>query len=164
MYYDLNINIPLTNLLDDRKIYDVDFTSDVVFSLKENKVVYNVDGSFNKIKIDENIFVNVSMKDLKTEMKNNLKGMIGNCYTLIESGQKIYIGKDLLGEYTYSKYTKSLNNTGKLIKGNLIVNLKDIINNCNRKQFSKNRKTKHKIDGKYGFYKYTIKFSFKLKK
>ena len=47
------------------------------------------------------------LKGVKTgvhqAIADNIADHIGDYYTLIESGQKVYIGDDLPGEYTYSK-------------------------------------------------------------
>ena len=42
---------------------------------------------------------------------NEIAKNIGKYYYIIESGQKVYIGKDLPSEYTQSIYTKRLNKT-----------------------------------------------------
>ena len=137
----------------------------IKFILYEKKIiVYNNDGSFNRVRISENIFVDIFNKQLLNETKNKLSKKIGESYTLIESGQKINIDKDFTEEYIYSKSAISLTTNRKIIKFKIIENLKEIIENSHSRLYSNDKKEKHKIDAKYGFYKYKINFSIIINK
>ena len=124
------------------------------------KVIYNNDGSFNRVKIIENIFQKNSDKSITNIIKQYLINHIGEYFTIIESGQKIYLGEDLPFEYTFSKSSQNLSLANKLAKGRAISGLKGIIENASNKKFSNDKKRKHIKDAKYGFYKYNTKFSF----
>lgn len=112
--------------------------------------------------IEDNI-----MKENKGEpthqfIANYIAEHIGEMYTIIESGQKVYIGKDLPGEYTQSGYTKTiLKNNTKILKAKnrAAANLGEMI------EISANRrweKTKHpnSKDAQYGMYRYDTRFGF----
>ena len=123
---------------------------------------YNNDGTLNSIKINENIFENTQGKSIKKTIKEYLTKHIGEYYNIIESGQKVYLGEDLPNEYAYSEYSKKLPTNKLLAKGRAVTNLQEIIENATNRQWEKNKKAKHNIDAKYGFYKYDTKFSFDI--
>lgn len=126
----------------------------------KHNVIYNEDGSFNRVKINANIFENNGGKSINQTIHDYIKEHIGEMYTIIESGQKVYLGEDLPGEYTYSKSAQSLPTTNKLAKGRAASNFKEIVENVNNRKWEKSEKAKHKKDAKYGFYKYDTTFSF----
>lgn len=123
-------------------------------------VIYNEDGSFNRVKIDDNIFENNKQKSINNTIKDYLEDHINEYANIIESGQKVYLGKDLPSEYAFSKSSQSLPLPNKLAKGRASSGLKEIIENASNRIYEKNQKIKHNIDAKYGFYKYDTKFSF----
>lgn len=125
--------------------------------------IYNNEGTINRIKINEDIFNNNNGKSINQTIKEYLEQHIGEVYTIIESGQKIYLGEDLPGEYAYSKSAQSLPTAQKLAKGRASSNLKEIIENATNRRWQKNKKEEHKIDAKYGFYRYDTNFSFEYK-
>lgn len=126
-------------------------------------VVYNKDGSFNRVKIDDNIFENNDNKSITKTIKDYLTKHIGEYADIIESGQRVYLGEDLPGEYAFSQSAQGLTLAQKMAKGRATTGLKEIINNATNRKYSKNKKEKHNVDAKYGFYKYDTKFSFKVK-
>lgn len=123
-------------------------------------VIYNKDGSFNRVKINDNIFENTNNKSISKTIYNYLTEHINEYADIIESGQRVYLGKDLPGEYTYSKSAQSLPLPQKMAKGRAVTELKEIINNATNREYSNYKKQKHVNDAKYGFYKYDTKFSF----
>ena len=134
-------------------------------NLDENthfSVIYNNDGSFNRVKITDNIFENNNNKSITRTIKDYLTEHIGEYADIIESGQRVYLGEDLPGEYAFSKSTRGLTLAQKMAKGRATTGLKEIINNATNRKYSNYKKTKHIIDAKYGFYKYDTKFSFEL--
>lgn len=165
MYYDLTDGLSFVSKLPKNNYDSYEFVFDFKFSLYEEKdIVYNNDGKFNRVRISENIFVNVCKDELNKTMMSILNKKIGTYIKHIESGQKIYIGEDLPGEYTYSRSSQSLTIYKKYIKAIIINNLEDIIKHCYNRDYEPNHKNRHIVDGKYGFYRYKIKFSVKLDK
>lgn len=85
---------------------------------------------------------------------------IGEAYTILESGQKVYIGKDLPNEYTQSQYTKRILQTGKLTaKNKAVSNLGEMIEIASNRRWEKTRHTENK-DAPYGMYRYDTTFAF----
>ena len=122
--------------------------------------VYNNDGTVNRIRINDNVFEGSKEKSISKTIKDYLTKHIGEVYTIIESGQKVYLGKDLPNEYAHSEYTKKLPLNKKLAKGRAVTNLNEIIESATNRTWESNKKEKHKFDAKYGFYKYNTTFSF----
>ncbi len=89
---------------------------------------------------------------------------IGEIYTIIESGQKVYVGKELPQEYTQSKYTQAiLKNTPGIAraKNRASANLGEMIEIATNRRWEKAKHT-HNKDAKYGIYKYDTKFGFPI--
>ncbi len=163
MYYDKTNELSFVSKLPKNNYYSYEFIFDFKFSLCEEKdIIYNNDGTFNRVRISENIFVNISKDELNKNMISFLNKKIGTYITHIESGQKIYIGEDLPGEYTYSRSSQSLTIYKKYIKAIIINYLDDIIKYSYNRNYEANYKIKHLIDAKFGFYRYKIKFSINL--
>lgn len=129
-------------------------------SNESHEVVYKENGSFDRVKIKENIFENNNGKSITRTIKDYLVEHIGEYADIIESGQRVYLGEELPGEYAHSKSMQSLPIAQKLAKGRVLPGIKEIINNATNRQYEANRKTKHNTDAKYGFYRYDTKFSF----
>lgn len=128
-------------------------------NLNESIEVYNCDGSFNRLKIDDDNYEDLSIYDAQQKAKNNIKKQRGNKYKNIETSNNIYIDYKLQGEYIYSKYTKRRPNDIKYVKCILSDYIEELFLNAKNKTYEANRKSKHKIDAKYGFYEYNVKFS-----
>mgnify|MGYP004646664969 FL=1 len=111
--------------------------------------------------VTDNIFDGHSGEKSVDVIYKYLKGHIGEVYSLIESGQKVYIGKDLPGEYTRSKYTQHSSKQIKNIKNQAAQNLGEMVEIAANRRWEKNKKKKHEHDAKYGFYKYRTRFAIK---
>gem|GEM_PF-2642646 len=74
---------------------------DVKFSIKKDAKGNNV------VVIDESV-INANTPNVRKAIANEIKTHIGEYYRIAESGYKIYLGKDLPGEYTRSKSAASL--------------------------------------------------------
>ncbi len=96
---------------------------------------------------------------------NYLASHIGEVYTIIQSGQKVYLGKDLPGEYTQSKYTQKILRIPSLIhaKNRAVSNLGEMIEIATKRRWTKD-KGSGKKDARYGVYKYKTTFAFPVYK
>ena len=131
---------------------------DVLFhtrSVNGNEVVW----------IEENILKENKGQPVHQFIADFIAEHIGDVYTLIESGQKVYIGEDLPGEYTQSKYTqKVLQKSPNTIKAKnkAAANIKEIIEIATNRRWEKTEHTDNK-DAKYGMYRYDTRFGFPVK-
>lgn len=106
----------------------------------------------------------LSNKDLRDHKKiaEYIGQHIGEAYTVIESGQRVYIGEDLPSEYTQSEYTKRLlkNNPATLKAKNRASDaLGDMIEIASGRRWEKTKHT-HTKDAKFGMYRYNSWFAF----
>lgn len=93
------------------------------------------------------------------EVRAYLKEYIGDFYRIASTGDVIYIGADLPGEYSGSKYTHSIKGTNAKAKANAAQGLPEIIETASGKHFRENQEYKHKRDAKNGWYRYDAKFA-----
>lgn len=87
---------------------------------------------------------------------------IGEVYTIIESGQSVYIGKDLPAEYTQSKYTSYLrkeNLSALRAKNKAVSGFGELIETATNRRWEKTKHPQSK-DAKYGMYRYDSTFAF----
>ena len=90
---------------------------------------------------------------------------IGEAYTIIESGSKVYLGESLPGEYTQSEYTKQiLKNVPPILKAKnkAIGKLGEMIEIATNRRWEKAKHADNK-DAEYGIYRYSTAFAFPVK-
>ena len=90
---------------------------------------------------------------------------IGEAYTIIESGSKVYLGESLPGEYTQSEYTKQiLKNVPQILKAKnkAIGKLGEMIEIATNRRWEKAKHADNK-DAEYGIYRYSTAFAFPVK-
>ena len=122
-----------------------------------------VDGK-NVVWIENSSLTNKELNNHKA-VADFIAQHIGEVYTIIESGQKVYIGPDLPGEYTQSRYTSYLRNTdraGFRAKRKAIDGLGELIETATNRRWEQTRHTQSK-DAKYGMYRYDSTFAFPVK-
>ncbi len=93
------------------------------------------------------------------EVKEYLKGFVGQNYTIASSSDVIYIGSDLPDEYTSSEYTYGLKGAVAKAKANATQGLGELIEIATNGMHTDNRKEKHQIDAANGWYKYDSCFA-----
>ncbi|MBR5515444.1 MAG: hypothetical protein IKU52_04500 [Clostridia bacterium] len=149
---------PLHILL--QRIQNVNTSSNISNDIV-NQIVVLPDGT-PVVWIEDNIFKGKKGSDAKI-VADYLKNNIGKVYTILESGQCVYLGKDLPGEYTYSEYSKKLQNSRSLLKAKnkAASGLGEMIEIATNRRWEPTDHT-HNKDAKYGVYKYDTKFAFPI--
>ena len=109
----------------------------------------------------------LSLKDLTNYKKvaAYIANHIGEAHTILESGNKVYIGESLPNEYTQSEYTKSLlkNNQPVLrAKKKAIGSFGEMIEIATNRRWERAKHAENK-DAKYGIYRYSTAFAFPVK-
>ena len=109
----------------------------------------------------------LSLKDLTNYKKvaAYIAEHVGEAYTIIESGYKVYIGEDMPREYTQSKYTTAIlkNNQPVLrAKKKAIGSFGEMIEIATNRRWEKAKHSTNK-DAKYGVYRYSTAFAFPVK-
>ena len=121
---------------------------DVVTDLDGNKIVFIHDIRFKGKR-------SIEWKDVE----DYLKVFVGEVYTIEDTKDMVYIGKDLPGEYAHSVYTKKLKGTNAKAKANATQGLSEIIEIATDQRFKENLKDKHRKDAKLGWYRYDSRFA-----
>ena len=93
------------------------------------------------------------------EVETYLKEYIGDCYEILETSEKVYIGREFPSEFSHSKDTKQLKGTNAKAKANATQGLPEMIEIATNKAHKENFKEKHKRDAKYGWYRYDSRFA-----
>ena len=93
------------------------------------------------------------------EVEKYLKKFIGESYTIEDSDDVVFIGKDLPDEYAHSNYTQILKGTNAKAKANAAQGLPQLIEVAKGKSYKENYKEKHNNDAKYGWHRYNSKFA-----
>lgn len=88
---------------------------------------------------------------------------MGDFYTIVSTGDGIYIESDLPKEYSGSKYTNSLMGTNAKAKAKATSGVPKMIEIAVGKHFRQNHEDKHKRDAKYGWYGYKKETSKPIK-
>lgn len=109
----------------------------------------------------------LSLKDLTNYKKvaAYIANHIGEVYTILESGSKVYIGENLPSEYTQSEYTRALlRKSPKTLtaKNKAIGSFGEMIEIATNRRWEKTKHTANK-DAKYGVYRYSTAFAFPVK-
>ncbi|MEE1186365.1 MAG: hypothetical protein UHN02_03195, partial [Acutalibacteraceae bacterium] len=123
----------------------------------------NVNGN-QVVWIEQNILKENKGLPIHQFIANFIAEHIGEVYTIIESGQKVYIGEDLPSEYTQSKYTKKLlRNNPNIIKAKnkASANLGEMIEIATNRRWEKTKHIENK-DAKYGMYRYDTRFGLPI--
>lgn len=107
----------------------------------------------------ENTMTNAQLND-RQAIADYIAQHIGEMYTIIESGQRVYIGDDLPAEYTRSRYTQSIIKSQKSkAKNKAVSNLGEMIEIATNRRWEQTKHA-HNKDAAYGMYRYDTTFAF----
>lgn len=88
-----------------------------------------------------------------------LKEYVGTNYTIAKTSEEIYIGGEFPDEYSNSNDTIRLNGTAAKAKANAVQGIPKLIEVAGNKRFQENFKSRHSMDAKNGWYRYTSNFA-----
>lgn len=88
-----------------------------------------------------------------------LKKYIGENRTIIDTSDIVYIGSEFPDEFCHSKDTKTLRGANLYAKANSSAVINEMIEIATNKIFAENYNKKHRIDAKYGWYRYDTRFA-----
>ena len=146
-----------TNMIGNFEItYITDYNS---YLMEEASAVFNEDGTFNRLRIEEEEYRSLEVKDAQKRAKEHIKEQKGISYKNILTSNTILIDDKTANEYIYSCYTRWSKTDMKYVKCILANYIKELFMNASSKSYEANQKNKHNFDAKYGFYKYGVKFS-----
>ena len=128
---------------------------------KENgrnvSVIQDTNGN-NIVVINDIIFKGKNSIQWK-EVEEYLRRYIGEFYTIADTNEIVYIGRDLPDEYVHSEYTYTLKGSNAKAKANAAQGIPELIETATGMSFKPNSKVKHNKDAKYGWYRYESRFA-----
>lgn len=93
------------------------------------------------------------------DVKQYLKGYVGDYYEIEENAERIFIGGDLPEEYTESESRKSLMGANAKAKANAATAIPELIQIASNPAYEENRKEKHGKAAVHGWYRYDVRFA-----
>ncbi len=120
-------------------------------------IIENLEG--NKIVMIHDIRFRGKRQINWDDVEQYLKEYVGNCYEIIESADKVYIGSDFPSEFSGSNDTARLKGTLAKAKANATQGIPEMIQIAENERYQNNMKEKHKKDVKQGWYRYTVNFA-----
>ncbi len=92
-------------------------------------------------------------------IEDYLKQYIGTCFEILETSERVYIGKDFPDEYSGSEYTSHLWKGKKFAKANAAQGIPELIRIAAPSGKVVTSKKKHTSDAKNGWYHYRTRFA-----
>ena len=92
------------------------------------------------------------------EIEKYLKEYVGQYFEITEYSEKIYIGSDFPGEFSFSKDTKGLKGANEKAKANMVPVINEMVQIAVNKMEYPDFENKHKSKAKYGWYRYDTRF------
>lgn len=120
-------------------------------------VIQDADGK-NIVIINDIIFKGKRSVNWK-DVREYLKKYVGEFYTIVSTGDVVYVGSDLPSEYSGSLYTKKLNGTVAKAKANATQGIPELLEIAVGKHFRENSGDKHNWNARYGWYRYDSRFA-----
>lgn len=126
--------------------------------MKRNiNVIEDLEGK--KIVVINDIYFKNRQNIAWEEVEEYLKRYIGKYYEILETAEKIYIGKDFADEFPNSKYTRGLRGAAAKAKANAAQGIPELIAVATKKKYKENKAVKHEKNAKYGWYRYYSAFA-----
>lgn len=120
-------------------------------------IVRDADGN-NIVVINDIKFKGKRSLDWK-EVREYLKDFVGDVYTILSTGEAVYIGADFPKEYSGSKYTVGMRGANAKAKANATTGIPELIEIANGKHHRENIEEKHSWNAKNGWYRYDSRFA-----
>ena len=92
------------------------------------------------------------------KVEEYLREYIGNCYEILETSEKVFIGADFPDEFCHSEDKVRLKGGNEKAKANMISAIGDLIKIATNKTVSQDYGNKHKGKAKLGWYRYDTRF------
>lgn len=140
----------------------IDFADYAFADAEEKFSVREVNGQ-RVVWVDDNIIANKpNDQNYADFMVDYLTEHVGEVYKIIESGQSVYLGKDLPKEYAWSKYSQRIRTRNQQLykaKARMAAGVGEAISIASNRRWEKTKHPENK-DAQYGVYKYNSKIAF----
>ena len=92
------------------------------------------------------------------KVEEYLREYIGNCYEILETSEKVFIGSDFPDEFCHSEDKVRLKGGNEKAKANMISAIGDLIGVATNKAVFQDYANKHKSKARQGWYRYDTRF------
>ena len=92
------------------------------------------------------------------KIEEYLREYIGNCYEILETSEKVFIGTDFPDEFCHSEDKVRLKGGNEKAKANMVSAIGDLIRIATNKAVFQDYGNKHKSKAKQGWYRYDTRF------
>ena len=120
-------------------------------------IIHDAEG--NKIVLINDIIFKGKRSVEWADVEKYLRQYVGEFYQIADTKDIIYIGTDLPDEYAGSNYTKHIKGTVAKAKANAVQAIPEMIEIATTKVYEENKKNKHSIHAKNGWYRYDTRFA-----
>ena len=93
------------------------------------------------------------------EIEEYLRQYVGECYEILETSEKIFVGDDFPDEYVGSNYTAKLWPDKNFVKANASQGIPELIEISTKEDSTNNTKSKHSDDAEFGWSVYRTRFA-----
>ena len=132
---------------------------DKIYMKKENIIDIITDEGGRKIVVITDIRFKGKRNIDWEDVENYLKEYVGKCYEVVETADQVFIGNDFPAELKGSEDTKRLCGANAKAKANATQKIPTLLKCATNKRWQENFKGKHKVDAKYGWYRFTTRFA-----
>jgi len=101
-------------------------------------------------------------KEEWTEIEAYLREYVGQCYEIIETSEKVYIGKGFPDEFAHGKDKIILKGSNAKAKANAAQVVGELIQSACNKSVAPDYAEKHKGKAKYGWYRYDTRIALPI--
>ncbi|MDO4961777.1 MAG: hypothetical protein Q4E57_08005 [Eubacteriales bacterium] len=146
---------------DHKDVYDdldTDAITEEFFEFVPNSCSLSYDANNNPIIVISDVRFGGRNIDWN-EIKEYLMEYIDSSYEVIETTDVIYIGSDFPKELKGSEDTVRLKGANVKAKANATQEIPALLSFANNKRWQENFKSKHKVDAKHGWYRFTTRFA-----
>ena len=126
----------------------MDKTVSIITDLENKKIIVINDIRFKGKR-------NINWEDVE----KYLKEYVGSCYEVVETSDHVFIGADFPGELKGSEDTKRLLGANAKAKANATQGIPMLLRCATNRRWQENYKGKHKVDAKFGWYRFTSRFA-----
>ena len=129
--------------------------------LKKNvNIITDPDGS--KFVMINDIRFRAKRREDWEEVEKYLKEYVGKCYEVLETSEKVYIGKDFPDEFVHGKDKTILKGPNAKAKANAAQAVGELIQIANNKSSAPDYNSKHGNKAKFGWYRYDTRIALPI--
>lgn len=129
--------------------------------MKKNvNIVTDPDG--RKLVMINDICFRAKRREEWEEVERYLKEYVGKCYEVLETSEKVYIGKDFPDEFAHGKDKTILKGPNAKAKANAAQAVGELIQIANNKSSAPDYNSKHGNKAKFGWYRYDTRIALPI--